>query len=329
MSRETETTFDIEQESIFHRTSDIETTRWDNLQIFLDRNVIAPWRIILNDPRGLVGSLILLFFIMMALVGPYIVGEPVAYAGDPYLQPFEDWQFPLGTDNQGYDLLTLVVTATPFMFKMLLAGAVFTIVLATTIGTYAGYIGGVQDRALSTLIDIMITIPGLPLIIVLSVLFEPRSPYLVGIILTIAYWAGLARNIRAEVLSLREESYVEASQAMGKPVHHILSEDVLPNIMPYISINFVNAGRHVIFASVALYFLGILPFTNMNWGVMMNYAYRTGSALSIPSNFYWFAVPTAAVVFLSIGLVLFAQSLDHVFNPRARAKHASTIDEDG
>ncbi|MFB9809406.1 ABC transporter permease subunit [Haladaptatus pallidirubidus] len=117
-----------------------------------------------------------------------------------------------------------------------------------------------------TITDVLMTIPGLPLVIVLAVLLEPRNPWVVGVVLTVNAWSGLARAIRSQVLTIRSESYVEASRLMGVSTPNILMKDVIPPIMPYIMVNFVNSARTVIFSSVGLYFLGILPFTNQNWG---------------------------------------------------------------
>jgi peptide/nickel transport system permease protein len=313
--------------SVFTQRSDTEErvpTAW----LLVDRYVVAPGRIVLNDIRGIVGGAILLTYVLMGTVGVVVVPSPQPYKWPTMVGPFQNLNYPLGTDNLGVSLLTQIVHATPAMFKMIAGGALFTVIMGTIVGVYAGYSGGLSDRLLSTFTDIMITIPGLPLIIVISVIYQPRHPFIVGIVLSINAWAGLARALRSEVLSIREESYVEASQTMGIPTSRIIVADIMPNLMSFITINFVNAGRRVIFSSVALYFLGILPFSSLNWGVIMNLAYRTGSALSTLENFYWFAIPTTVVVLLSVGLVLLAQSLDQVFNPRTRARHSKTIKSD-
>jgi len=84
----------------------------------------------------------------------------------------------------------------------------------------------------------------------------------------------------------------------------------------------MGAARGVIFAAVALYFLGVLPFTDANWGVTMSTAQNAG-ALYRPSAYHWIFTPMIVITVLAIGLVLLAQSLDRVFNPRIRARHQS------
>lgn len=307
----------------FEATASGTMTRSERYQVLLNEWIVAPVYIIWEDWRARVGTLILLFFTLMGTVGVYLI-PPTSTADGPRLaQPFEHLAHPLGTDNLGRDIMAQTIHATPAMLEMILAGAVFTTIMATAIGTLSGYKGGLTDRALMTFTDVLMTIPGLPLVIVIAVILEPEAPWVVGIILTINAWAGLARAIRSQVLTLRSENYVEASRLMGLSTPNILVKDVIPGIAPYILINFVNTGREVIFASVGLYFLGILPMTHLNWGVMMQFAYDTGGALYTWETAHWLIVPMGAVVLLSFGLILFAQGTDRIFNPRVRARHTT------
>jgi peptide/nickel transport system permease protein len=287
--------------------------------------VYAPLAIIWNDWRAKIGGLILLIYVAMGTVGVMLVEKPTG-DGARLLQPFENWAFPLGTDFSGRDLFGQIIHATPAMLEMILAGAVFTTLVATLIGTFTGYKGGYVDRVLIAITDILMTLPGLPLVIVLAVILEPSSPWAIGILLSVNAWAGLARTIRSQVLTIREENYVEASRLMGTPTSAIIAKNILPGIMPYIAINFVNSGRRIIFSSVALYFLGILPFTSLNWGVMLNAAYY-GGAVFTPSMFHWLLVPTITIVALSLAMTLFAQGMDRLFNPRVIARHTTPSDE--
>ena len=309
----------------FDIVSDAEFSSTDQFRRTLDGYVFAPIRVALTDKRALVGILIILLYVLMGTIGVLVIPEPHPNAAASYLSPFQNMKYPLGTDNLGNSILGQVVHATPAMLEMVFAGAVFSTSVATIIGTVSGYKGGQLDRILMSITDVMMTIPGLPLVILLAVLIQPRNPIIVALVLTINAWAGLARSIRSQVLTIRDQSYVEASRLMGAPTWKIVKTDILPNLMSYILINFVQSGRNVIFASVGLYFLGILPFSNANWGVMMNTAYTTGGSLYTWSTAYWLIIPMIAIVLLSYGLILFSQGMDRVFNPRVRARHAKTI----
>ena len=304
-----------------------EQSRVSRLNEAFELYLVVPGRVLWSDWRARVGSLIIAGYVLTGTLGVFLVPEARTNQGDLLVPPFHDPTFPLGTDGLGQGIFRQIVHATPAMLMMILAGATFTVVLAGVVGTLAGYEGGHVDSVLMTVADMVMTVPGLPLIIVVSAFFKPSHPALVGIILSINAWAGLARSIRSEVLTLRHAAYVEADRLMGLRRHTILFEDVLPNLMPYITMNFVQTARNIIFASVALYFLGILPANTFNWGVMMNLAYQTAGALYTLESAHWLVSPMIAIVGLSLALTLFAQGADRLFNPRIRARHAgSTTD---
>jgi len=311
------------------RAPDADTrTRGERIRHRLDLYLLSSLRVVWDDWRTRIGVLILVVFLLSGTVGVMVVEPPSTSQGSLHHQPFQSWAHPLGTDGLGQDMLSLLVHATPPMLEMILSGGVFATGVATVLGTVSGYRGGRVDAALTTVMDMATAIPGLPLAIVVATIVQPKAPWVVGIVLTINVWAGLARSIRSQVLTLREADYVEASRAMHLRLHTILGRDIVPNIMPYVTINFVNAGRIVVFSSVALYFLGVLPFTNTHWGVTMNRAYKNSGALYSWDLAYTLLLPMFAIVILSLGLVLLSQGADRIFNPRVRARRAATIDDD-
>ncbi|WP_330633038.1 ABC transporter permease [Halocatena halophila] len=315
-----------EGSSPFTTVSDVELNDRERIARWLEQSVFAPARVLLSDWRGIVGALIVFAYILAGTVGVWLIPEPVQNQAPREAVWFQSMEYILGADHMGRSLVSLIVHGTPTILKMILAGAVFTTVMATTVGMLSGYKGGRVDTILSTVMDVFITIPGLPLVIVLATMFEPKNVYLIGILVTINTWAGLARSIRSQVLTIRGEYYVEVSRTMGVPIRTILKDDILPNILPYVFINFVLAGRRVIFSSVALYFLGILPRVGSHWGVILNTAYSNG-ALYTSSLRYWIIVPVATIVVLSYGLFILSQAADRLFNVRLRAKHESTSEE--
>lgn len=313
-------------------TKTAETSSYTRRQRFarkLDAYLYAPMAVAWNDWRARTGSGILFLFLLMGTVGPYVVTEPKTLQGPIFLEPFKTLEHPLGTGITGKDLVSQLVHATPAMLKMITAGALLSIALATVIGTVAGYKGGKVDNILMSLTDIVLTVPGLALVLVIASVYPPRNPWIVGLILGIDNWPGLARTIRSQVLSIREEAYVEASRAMGLSKWRIIRKDLISQLMPYISINMATSARGIIFESVALYFLGILPFTSLNWGVLLNVAYHE-SNLRNPNNIHFILLPMLTIALISLGFVLFAQGMDRIFNVRLRAKHAKKVggDED-
>ncbi|MFB6075206.1 MAG: ABC transporter permease, partial [Haloarculaceae archaeon] len=318
-----------EDDSPFRTPDTAGRSRTERIAQRYDIYVRSPIRVIWSDWRTRIGVLILLFYALIGTAGVVFVAPPSTSQGMIHVRPFQTWAHPLGTDGLGQDMVSLLVHATPPMLEMMVSGGVFATGVATVLGTVAGYRAGRIDAVLTTVMDMATAIPGLPLAIVVATIIQPEQPWVVGIVLTINVWAGLARSIRSQVLTLREADYVEASRTMYLRLHTILSRDILPNIMPYVAINFVNAGRIVVFSSVALYFLGILPFTNTHWGVTMNRAYRNSGALYSWDLAYTLIEPMVAIVLLSLGLVLLSQGADRIFNPRVRARSSETIETEG
>jgi len=317
MSSETESTDKIDWRS---EASNIEMSRRERLAVWYSRNIRTPALVAWSDIRTRIGITIIFVYLAMAfveLLGLY--REPSPNQAEAFIGLFEKMSAPLGTDGSGQDLLALIIESTPFILQMVVAGGIWATTLAIAVGTLSGYKGGTTDTVLMTISDFFMSIPGLPLVIVLAITISPENPWFLGIILTINYWAGLSRSIRSQVLSIREHSYVEASRTMGTSTPRIILKDVLPNIMPYVLVNFVLAARYTIFASVGLYFIGVLPFTGQNWGVTLNNAYNQGALYGL-DVFYWLLVPMVTIIGIAFGLILISQGMDRIFNPRVRTR---------
>jgi peptide/nickel transport system permease protein len=302
--------------------SEVEVTWSERLGDFYKEFIYKPGIVAWSDHRTRIGALIMLVYVLMGTVGVVYYRAPTSNQSPRSIQPFQTTEALLGTTGSGVDVLAMLIHATPPMLVMILSGGLFATTLAVVVGTVAGYKGGTTDRTLTTFADIAMSIPGLPLIMVLAIVFNPTNPALIGILITINYWAGLARAIRSQILTLREESYVEASRTMGVPTWRILVKDIIPNIMPYVLVNFANAARYVVFASVGLYYLGVLPSSVQNWGIQLDQAYRNAGALAGAGTLYQLVFPMLAIMLIALALILLAQGMDRVFNPRVRTRLA-------
>jgi len=318
----------------------VEESPSERVRRMMTSYVYAPLAIAWDDWRTRFGGAILLFYIAVATIGPAITPSPAPFRHDFFLHPFHEGWFAiesatvfgisipwikltavLGSNTQGQSMEALLIYGSVPVFKMIATGALFSIFLGTFIGVFAGYKSGRIDGVLMTITDVVLTVPGLAVIVVLAAFFRPENPYVVGLILGIDNWPGLARTIRSQVLSIREEAYIEAHRALGLDTGTILRRDIVSQLMPYISINFANSARRIIFESVGLYFIGVLPFSNQNWGVILNGAYDNISLTNVNQLFYLFE-PMIMITGLSVGLILFSQGLDKVFNVRLQARHA-------
>lgn len=316
----------------FEAVAETKATRRDRWAAAFDEYVLTPARILVSDWRAVVGLALILFFVFVGAVLIHVIPEPTTTSGPEFGQPFEDPEYLLGTNNQGQGILKLMVHGTPDMLLMIFAGAGFALSVGTIYGVFAGFKGGNIDRVMMGIADIMITIPALPLLIVLTAVFDPKNPILIGIVLSVQGWAGLARKLRSQVLTIREESYVEASRSMGLSTRIIMTKDILPELAPLLLMNFVARARGIIFASIGLFFLGVLDYQGTNWGIVLNEAYNNVfQGMYVARASHWFLVPLVTIMLFSGGLVLFGQGCDRIFNPRIRARHSKTVvtDDEG
>jgi peptide/nickel transport system permease protein len=277
------------------------------------------WRICSADKAALIGGFVILVYVFLAIFGPFLahitpgVGNPL----DAYLPP--SWHHLLGTDNLGNDILSEIVLGTRPIMEVGIAAALFSVFVGVVVGLLSGYFGGAFDTAVMRVVDVFLTIPGLPLIIVVASIIKATNPLVLAAILSITAWAGLARVIRSQALSLRTLEFVDAARIQGLPLRNIIGRQLLPNVGPYVAISFMLAITGAIYAEVGLFVLGIAPVSGTNWGVMINLAMSQGALYTSKSVIYLFA-PMVAIVVLQVGFVFFTRALDSIFNPRLRVQ---------
>ncbi len=288
--------------------------------------VIVPLRIIVSNKKALVGFVMLLFYLWMATLGPYMVPPPgQSFECDPYQPPTilkwpPDFSHPLGCDYMGIDIWKQIVHGAPEVLTIAFIAGLITTLVGVTVGIVSGYLGGTVDSVLMAATDVVMTIPGLPLLIVLATIIRTADPLVVGLMLSVTAWAGLARSVRSQVLSIRAREFIEAAKALGLPTWHIVFREIMPNLMSYIAVNFVFATVGAIYSAVGLYFLGMLPFKSNNWGVMLNMAYQQAGAMYGLEMIHYLLAPIIAIVGFQVSLILFSYAIDEIFNPRLRAR---------
>ncbi|GLX93922.1 ABC transporter permease subunit [Herbidospora sp. NEAU-GS84] len=274
-------------------------------------------RVLRRKPSRMVGVAIVVLFVFMGVFGPLLYPNPLP-RDDNALYASPSWAHPFGTDFEGTDVLALVVTGTRYVLLAGLATAVITVALGTLIGLLAGFHRGRWDTVLMRLTDLQLTIPGLPLLLVLSTVWKFTSPIEMGVVLGLLGWGGIARAVRSQSLSLRERGFIEAAKGLGLPTRHIVVRELLPSMAPYIAMNMLIAVTGAIYAQVGLFFLGVLPFDANNWGVMLNLSVFGGGALSSTAALPYLLAPLLAILLLTLGIVLVVDAMDEIFNPRLR-----------
>jgi peptide/nickel transport system permease protein len=275
------------------------------------------WRLLAGTPGRIAACLILVLFTLMAIIGPYLYPKNLPinthniYAG-PSLS------HPLGTDFEGTDVLALLITGCRYVLFAAAIAGVITLGIGTVAGLAAGYYPRLTGSAIMRVTDFVIAIPGFPVLIVLATIWQFGSPLEMGFVMGIFGWGGIARAVRAQTLSLRERGFVEAARGLGLPGRRIIFTEVLPNLAPYIGMNLMLAVTAFVYTEVGLFFLGVVSYTNSNWGVMLYIAVFQAGALTSTHALSYLLSPLICILLITISLVTLANAVDEFFNPRLR-----------
>lgn len=272
--------------------------------------------VVLANKGGVFGFTLFGLFVLMAIFGPMLVSPDTnTHVDRIYIAP--SWSHPFGTDYAGRDVLRQVIRGGRSIMVVGAAAAIFSTAIAVSFGALAAYVGGVVDSIILVITDIVLTVPYLVLLGVLAAFVKLNSAWLLAIIIGSVAWPTLLRAVRAQVLSLKEREYVEAAKMLDLGTRYIVFREVLPNMMSYIAINFVIGMTSAIYGQILLYFLGLVPLTGDNWGLMINLAWTRGAIFNQDTLMYILA-PIIAISLLQLSLVMISQSLEDVFNPRLR-----------
>jgi len=277
------------------------------------------WSQFRQHRSGLLGLGILVFFVLVALLAPLLAsseGLDVTKATGAILQP-PSKGYPLGTDENGRSVLTLLIWGTRIsLFVGLLATAI-SMVIGTSIGLISGYFGGWVGRITFRLTEWFLVIPFLPLAIVLATVLG-RSLFNITIVIGVTSWPGTALLIRSQTLSIKERPYVERAQAIGAGRLHQIRRHVLPNVMPMVFANTTLTVAVAILSETTLSFLGLGDPTRTSWGSMLDAAFEVGA---ITTGCWWYIIPPGlCVVLVVLAFTLIGQALEEVLNPRLKAR---------
>ncbi|MCL5065097.1 MAG: ABC transporter permease [Firmicutes bacterium] len=224
------------------------------------------WR----HPMGKIGVIGLLFIILFSFVGPLIYRVSPDATNLLYLLTPPSVKFPLGTDELGRNYLARVMVGGQLSLIVGFASAFATMLIGIAYGLISGYAGGYVDVVMMRIVDIMLTIPGLFILLLLDAMFSP-SAFVLVFIIAFTSWFGVSRLVRSEVLSIKQRDYVEAARAFGASSWHIMTRELLPNVMGTVMVasTFQVAGAIITIATLSFLGLGLPPPTP-NWGELLN-----------------------------------------------------------
>ncbi|HBJ82157.1 MAG TPA: ABC transporter permease [Pseudothermotoga sp.] len=264
-----------------------------------------------------IGAGIILFFLTIALLAPYIAPyNPNDIVDLPYEKPSK-LHF-LGTDRLGRDIFSQLIHGTRLSLLIgILTGFLMT-GISTFFGMTSGYYGGIVDRILSTITDVFLVIPGIPLMIVISSYIRVRSFWTVIIVIALTGWGGGARVIRSQMLSMKNREFVTAAKIIGEKNIRIVFFEIFPNMLSLIASNFFGSVLYAIIGEASLSFLGLGDVSRISWGTMLYWAQSANALLN--GMWAWVLAPGLSIVLLGTAFALLNFSLDEMTNPRLRGR---------
>lgn len=272
-----------------------------------------------SNRKAVAGMSLLLVFVLLALLAPVLFpGDPSRIGSGGASPPSaEHW---LGTTAKGQDVLALTIWgARASLFVGFLAGVLSTIV-GIVVGLSGAYFGKVVDDVLALVTNVFLLVPGLPLLVLLAA-FLPPGIGTVIVVLVITGWAGSARVLRAQALSIRGKDYIAAAIVTGERPLRIMLREMLPNMASIVMTTALGCIIGAIGAQAGLEFLGLGDASTISWGTNLFWASSDGALLI---GQWWIFIPSGlAIALVAFALALCNYAVDEITNPRLRKpKHA-------
>jgi peptide/nickel transport system permease protein len=255
---------------------------------------------------------------MFALVGPLIVAPGLAEIGAALPRQRPGGAHLLGTDAQGRDILSALIQATPQTLKIGFFAGVIGLGVGAVLGLLAGYFRGWTDTAIRTFADVIMTIPGIAVLVLVATNIRSMSVMLMAIIVAALAWMYPTRTIRAQTLSMRERPYVDIARLNGIGGLELVFAEIFPNLLPYIAASFVTAVSSAMLATIGLEALGLGPQNELTLGMMIFWAQYYGAMLR--GIWWWWAPPVVMMALIFVGLLMTSTGMDRLINKRLRVE---------
>lgn len=279
------------------------------------------WQIFIKNPLGKTGMVILAVFMVMAMASFFVpLIDPMYHPMtgiDPDIKlstgpSLTHW---LGTDNVGRDLLSQLLEGAKVAFIVGLSAAFFSIVIGTLVGMIAGYTGGILDAFLMRIADIIMVLPSLVILLILASLFGQFNIWIIVFIIAVMRWPAVSRVIRSQTLSLKHRPFIEASRVAGASHLRIIFRHIMPNVLPLAFLYMTFRVTAAILVEAALSFLGFGDPSQVSWGMMLQWVWKSGHMFQAP---YWLIPPGLCISLLTLAFYMLGRAMDEVLDPRLR-----------
>jgi len=271
----------------------------------------ATWYAFRHNPMGLVALGLMLVLVLVGLAAPLIAHYPSGFTSDVLQSPSSLHWF--GTDNLGRDIMAEVAWGTRISMTVGFCASLLAVTFGVLIGMLGAYFPR-ADTALGMVVDLSLSLPVLPLMILVAAL---AGPSLGTIILVISFfsWPEVARVVRSQALSVVNLPYMDAARVLGGRHRWILRRHLLPAVAPVITVTVVLTASRAVIAEAGLSFLGMGDPSSWSWGRILYESQQSGS---MTSDWWTTLFPSAAILLLVVAATLIAIAYNDARNPRSR-----------
>jgi peptide/nickel transport system permease protein len=263
---------------------------------------------------GMLGLSGVLFLMVIALAAPIIADKPEGYGDMAFMlqPPSGDYWF--GTDALGLSILDQVVWGTRISLYVGFISAIIAVVIGVPVGLFSGYYGGRVSVIGMGITDIFLTLPILPLMIIMAAVLGTGISN-IAVIIGLFSWPQIARVTRAETLSISQRQYIEAAKASGAKEYKIIFKHVLMNAYPPILVNMTIIMGVAVISEAGLSFLGLGDPMSWSWGTILQNAHATGAIIQA----WWHSLfPSIGIMILVLSFNFLGIGINEALNPRLR-----------
>ena len=284
-----------------HKTPGLYTRAWRRFR----KNHVAMTALI-------VLLMIVVFVASAGLISTYVTGfTPSENHLADKLKPVMTDGYILGSDGNGRDILTRLAYGGRVSIMIAILSGFATFFIGGAFGLLAGYSGGKVDAIIMRLVDVLLSIPGLPLLILIASLYSP-GPVGLALVLAFVSWPGIARIVRGQVLELRNREFVDAAKSLGAAPTRVVLRHILPNILPLMIVYISLTLPGLILAETGLSFLGIgVQVPTPSWGNMLGDAQQF-----FRTNIAGVLIPGLMIYITSLSMNLVGNGLRDALDPK-------------
>lgn len=263
---------------------------------------------------GKVGGAVIILVMLMGMFSGWVSFQPHNIPSGAALEA-PGWSHWLGTDDLGIDIWAQICAGARISIMVGFGVAMLAGIGGSIIGMISGYFGGLADRIIMRITDMIIILPDLPVMIVLGAFFGSGVRNII-IVLALFSWTVPARIVRSKILSVKRENYVVAAKSYGADFRHMMLWHFLPNVLPLVTVSVIRLAGRAVVAEAGLAFLGLGDVTSKSWGLILNHAINFRGIYFTDYWKWWLLSPVVAIMLLVIAIAFVGRDIERIMNSK-------------